>query len=228
MLFHMREGFAPEFSFEPREKIDPRVEQRERVVGELNAIIDAWVKVHLPDGKECTQSDLKILLHTLEAQHRESIDLIVTQMKDRGLFPEARPSVELFRAEERLPRVILYGWRKDANLFAAPRPHDHGKSLGGMAVLEGALRESVFGIDKDEWSAHEESKRPHGYFFLKNFGSKTIPAGKSKTFRAPYIHEVEAHPSFDFSSSLHAYAGEKGSSANYQVQGEELILVERK
>lgn len=217
-----------DFSWSKPEEKRPDVEVREQTVEKLRATIEAWVQEHIPEERECTQRDLKALLQILESEHRDQIDLLSQQMKNQELFPEARPSLELFRQSDRLPRVVLYGWRKHANMLTPSGAHDHGESLGAIFVHEGALRERVFGIDREQWEAHRKSGRAYGYFPLKNAGAKTLSAGQSKTFRAPYIHDVEADTRFDFSSSLHAYSGPKGVSANFSVQGDELVMIERK
>ncbi len=191
----------------------------ERVRTVFRNAVEAWAQEHLTEGEAWDQRRMTGFVTELATSQKEAIESITSQMKDRERFSGNRAALCVYDGNERIPRVVLYGWRKGDPNYGATDVHDHGDSLGAIHVLEGAVVEKVYGIDRSQWEDMRRGSAGGAHFPLKNIPKEMVfTAGHAKSFVAPYIHDVGGSPSFDFSASLHAYHPPLDSLALFEVE----------
>jgi predicted metal-dependent enzyme (double-stranded beta helix superfamily) len=142
-----------------------------------------WYRKH-DRGRELTRAELERLAADLAA-HRELWEHLVVRSVDERYY------VRLHR--DRFTEIWLICWCPSQDTGF----HDHDGSRGGVAVVHGAIRETLLGAC---------GERPEVVYV----------EGEAFSFGASHIHDVQ-YEGGDPAASLHAYSPPLGEMGFYDV-----------
>jgi hypothetical protein len=211
-----------------KEERDPKEAQheREKAIATVRAAVESWAGQHVENRDQWKQKEVQDLLVHLEEAHYGDIDVIAQQVKDRTLFPDNRPVVMIHEGGETAPQIKVFSWREGDDTYGdggRTEVHDHGLSVGGVIVHDGAVLDQVYGIDRADWEKYIKDGEAEGFSIqIKNAGEKTRGVGEAVSYKPPYIHDLGGAPGFGDSTSLHAYYPPIKVQANFTVEGDML------
>ncbi len=141
--------------------------------------------------------DLAALSKHIGTEYPALVDTLIDPCHSREIY-STRPTIMIHDGlSTDMPDVWLLVWRRETpDKCEATEIHDHGKSVAGIYVYTGAIKEIIYATEKTSQ-------------YLRRFEirSEQRIAGSGSTLMigAPYIHTVEGLSREDFSVTIHSY-----------------------
>lgn len=141
--------------------------------------------------------DLAALSKYIGTEYPALVDTLIDPCHSRESFP-TRPTILIHDGlPTDLPDVWLLVWRRETqDKCEATEIHDHGKSMAGIYVYTGAIKEVIYATDRRVNNPRRIEVRSE---------QRIAGSGSTLMIGAPYIHTVEGLSREDFSVTIHSY-----------------------